>query len=143
VAPVADPVPAPAGPQATASAPAGTWFEGGAEWDFLALTNAERARIGAGALVRDASLDDYARAHAVQMLHAGRIHHSDIGTLLGGWWTVGENVGVGPTVQPIQDALLASPSHYENISHGDYRAMGVGVLADGTGRIWTVHVFAA
>ncbi|MPY92970.1 MAG: hypothetical protein GEV08_07850 [Acidimicrobiia bacterium] len=137
VAPEPDP------PSYGVAAPPGTWFDSTGEWEFLALTNAERARIGVGGLARDASLDEYARAHAVAMMGGGHIYHSEIGNLLGSWWTVGENVGVGPTVQPIQNALLASPPHYQNISLAEYTSMGVGVLADATGRIWTVHIFAA
>lgn len=147
--PEPEPAPAPA-PEPPASpagsgslAPAGTGFDGAAEWDFFSRTNAERSRIGVGALRRDGSLDAYAREHAVQMMNAGRIYHSEIGVLLGGWWTVGENVGVGPAVAPIHQALLDSPPHYANISHSPFTAMGVGVVADAQGRIWTVHVYGA
>lgn len=129
-------------PATIAAPPADATFDTGSESQFLALTNEARAAIGVGALARDASLDSYARAHAVNMAEAGTIYHSHAADLLTVWHLVGENVGVGPSTQPIQDALLASPGHYANISEGAFTRMGIGVTVGADGRIFVAHVFA-
>jgi uncharacterized protein YkwD len=118
-------------------------IDSGAEWSFLALTNQARAAVGVGPLTMDASLQAYARYHAQEMAASGGIYHSDISQLLGPWSTVGENVGVGPSVDAIQNALLASPGHYRNLSDGGFGYVGVGVFVDASGRVWTAHVFAS
>lgn len=130
-------------PATIAAPPAGASFDTGSEYEFLDLTNQARSAIGVGSLTRDASLDAYARAHAVEMAQAGTIYHSHAADLLSVWYTVGENVGVGPTTGPIQDALLASPGHYANISEGAFTHIGIGVTRGADGRIYVAHVFAA
>lgn len=107
------------------------------------MTNATRSGIGIGALSYDAGLEAYAQAHAQVMANAGTIFHSNIADLLGSWSTVGENVGVGPNAELINSALIASPPHYENISYAGYTHMGIGVVFDASGRLYTTHVFAA
>jgi uncharacterized protein YkwD len=114
-----------------------------AETSFLQMTNDTRASIGVAPLRFDASLQAYARQQAQAMADAGRIYHSNIASLLGAWSLVGENVGVGPSVGAINAALIASPSHYHNIAEPAFAAMGVGVVVDGAGRVYTAHVFGA
>jgi uncharacterized protein YkwD len=117
--------------------------DAGSEDAFWQLTNATRVSIGAGALRFDAGLQAYARQQAHAMADAGQLFHSNISNLLGAWSLVGENVGVGPSVGAINDALIASPGHYRNISDPGFTAMGVGVVIDGAGRVFTAHVFGA
>jgi uncharacterized protein YkwD len=117
--------------------------DAGSEDAFWQLTNATRASIGAGALRFDAGLQAYARQQAHAMADAGQIFHSNISNLLGAWSLVGENVGVGPSVGAINNALIASPGHYRNISDPAFTAMGVGVVIDGAGRVFTAHVYGA
>ncbi len=114
-----------------------------AEYEFLADTNATRASIGVAALTMDSSLQAYARNQAQAMADAGTIYHSDIATLLGTWSTVGENVGVGPSVLPIHNALVASPLHYRNLADSTFTNIGIGVVHGNDGRIYTAHVFGA
>jgi uncharacterized protein YkwD len=143
--PVEEPVPvlAPAAEPAPALVAFAPASQSPAEDEFVNLTNSARAAVGLASLQTDAGLHDYAVNQALAMAAAGQIYHSDISVLLGAWYTVGENVGVGPAVGPIQAALLASPGHYANIVHGAYTVMGVGVVVDAAGRVWTAHVFAA
>jgi uncharacterized protein YkwD len=115
----------------------------GAAAEFLAATNASRAAVGAAPLQANAALSAYAVAHAQTMASGGSLYHSDISVLLGGWSTVGENVGVGPSVSAIHAALLASPGHYRNLADPGFSSVGIGVHVDGGGRTWTAHVFAA
>lgn len=118
-------------------------FDPAGEAQFLALTNQTRRGVGLGNLAWDGSLTTYARHHAQVMASEASLHHSHIADLLGSWWLVGENVGVGPDVVAIQNALINSPAHYENIVHPEFTHMGIGVFVDSTGRTWTCHVFAA
>ncbi|MPY94058.1 MAG: hypothetical protein GEV08_13645 [Acidimicrobiia bacterium] len=141
--PAVEQAPAPVEPPAPVAMANVAASQSPAEDHFLALTNATRASVGLGPLRSDAGLHAYAVAQAQAMAAAGNIYHSDISSLLGSWWTVGENVGVGPAVAPIHDALVASPGHYANIAHGGYTSMGVGVVVDAAGRVWTAHVFGA
>lgn len=67
--------------------------------------------------------------------------HSSIGSLLGTWTSVGENIAAGESVSDMFGALVASSGHEANIL-GDFTHMGVGVFKDGNGLMWTCHVFA-
>jgi uncharacterized protein YkwD len=120
---------------------ASAFHDGSAEGSFLAATNAARTAVGVAPLQWDASLIAYARGHASYMAHTGVLQHSTISTLLGRWSIVGENVGVGPSVGAVHQALMASPSHYHNLADGIFTHVGVGVFVDEHGRIWTAHVF--
>jgi len=56
-----------------------------------------------------------------------------------GWRNWGENVGVGPTPQAVEAALMASPGHRANIL-GNYTRMGIGVVV-AAGNIWVTERF--
>lgn len=116
-------------------------FVGSAEGDFASRINSVRSAEGLGALQRSGSLDSYARDWARQMGQNGSLDHSNIGSLLGPWGAVGENVGVGGSVSVIFDALVGSSGHYHNMV-GEWTHMGVGVWRDSQGALWTCHVFA-
>lgn len=123
----------------------GSHVDVAAEAQFLALTNATRASVGAPALHLDAMITAYARNHAQIMANAGSLYHSNISSLFNSteFQRLAENVGVGPTVDSINRALVASPGHYTNLANPTYDTVGIGVFVDGSGRIWTVHVFGA
>lgn len=141
------PAPSPA-PTPTTSPPATSppstatgGFHSGAEGEFTALINSRRAANGLGSLSRSGSLDSHARAWAQRMAEQGSISHSNLGSLLPPWASVGENVASGGSVSGIFNALAASGSHDANML-GDFTHVGVGVWQDGEGSLWTVHVFA-
>lgn len=115
-------------------------FIGGAESDFASRINSLRSSEGLAGLQRSGSLDSYARDWAKQMGQSGSLAHSNIGSLLGPWGAVGENVGVGGSVSVIFDALVGSSGHHDNMV-GDWTHMGVGVWRDAEGALWTCHVF--
>jgi uncharacterized protein YkwD len=110
---------------------------------FFDLLNGVRGSVGLPAFRYDTSLSAYAIAQAQAMAAAGTIFHSNIGSLLGTWSTVGENVGVGPSVDAVHAALVASPGHYANMTNAGFTTVGIGVAVDGAGRVFTAHVFAA
>ncbi len=74
------------------------------------------------------------------MAGQGSLSHSDLGRFLPPWSAAGENVGMGGSVSSLFDALKASPGHRANML-GGYTHFGVGVWVDGSGNLWTTHIF--
>lgn len=141
-----DPVFAPAPDAEGAQTMSGT-FASTTQWDttseggFLRLINQERTSRGKNALKIYWDLEDDARAHSLEMDGAGRIYHNpELGsvTRAGYWSKLGENVGVGGSVDSLHAAFMNSPGHRDNIL-GDYTHVGIGVYNDGT--IWVTVVF--
>jgi hypothetical protein len=75
-----------------------------------------------------------AQQWAEHMAAVGGISHSNLPDGAPGEWTrLGENVGRGPSVDAIHNALVASPEHYKNLTDPGFRYVGVGVVnANGT-----------
>jgi hypothetical protein len=112
------------------SAPAGA--ASAEESRLLALTNQLRASVGAPALAVDESLATVARAWAAKMAAEGTIsHNAQLGTQVTGWSKVSENVGMGPDVDTVHRALVASPSHYANLVDTEVTLVGIGVVTSG------------
>lgn len=122
----------------TTASPGG--FASSAENDFAGRINSYRDGDGLSGLSRHGSLDSYARSWAQTLAERGQLSHSDIGSLLGSWSGVGENVGMGGSVGGIFDALASSSGHRANML-GDFTHFGVGVYEDSDGTLWTAHVF--
>ncbi len=125
-----------------AAAPAGAaTVAPDAEADFVARTNALRAAHGLAPLAVDDDLTAKARDWAQSMAAAGSISHSNLSdNVHSDWHRLGENVGSGPDVASIHDALVNSPSHLANLLDPGFRFVGVGVVnADGT--IFVSEVF--
>lgn len=128
-------------PPATTTTTAAGGFVGSAENEFASSIDSYRSSNGLSALSRNGSLDSYARSWAEQMAANGGLSHSDVGSLLGKWGAVGENIGVGYSVGSLFDAFVGSPRHESNLV-GDFTHVGVGVYQDADGALWTTHVFA-
>jgi uncharacterized protein YkwD len=111
------------------------------ENQFLTLTNAARSAAGVALVSRDPDLEAYARTHVVATSFDGHIYHSNISSLLGPWWLIGENVGVGPNAFAIEHAYEASPPHYENLADPAFKYVGIGVVIDTIGRVFTAEVY--
>ena len=130
-------------PQSTTAPPtteAAGGYESGAESDFASSINSFRSANGESSLSRDGSLDSYARSWAKTMADNSGLSHSNIGSLVPPWSSVGENVGTGGSVGQIFDALVSSGSHSSTML-SDFTHLGVGVYRDSAGALWTVHVF--
>ena len=113
------------------------------ELDFVARINALRVSQGLVPLTIDAHLTDIARSWSAKMAGDGAISHNpDLAAQVGGngWRTLGENVGVGSTVDWLETAFENSPHHYANLIDPDYRWIGVGVVESG-GQIWVTEDF--
>lgn len=115
------------------------------EWErgFVQLTNEARARSNEGALSLDPELSKAARVHTREMVRRDLLYHtveSDLRHRVTRWSTLGENVGVGGTVESLQDAFMNSPPHRANILYTPYRHVGVGVK-EAAGRMWVTVLF--
>lgn len=112
-----------------------------------AMVNATRASRGLSPLQRVVGLVAVARQQSVRMVEEHRLYHNpslglDLDHLGLDWHWSGENVGVGPAVDVIQQAFLDSPHHYENIVRPEYTAIGIGVVGSGGGYVYVTQVFA-
>ena len=118
-------------------------FSAAAESDFISRINGLRSSLGLAGLAGNGALNNYARWWAKQMADSGNFAHSNIGSLLNPWTVVGENIGYGPSVNSIFNALVASPGHYKNMADARFTSVGAGAYLDSSGRLWTAHVFGA
>ncbi len=126
----------------TTEAPSGG-YSSSAESSFRSKINNLRGSVGVAALTSDGGLKSYARNWAKHMADTGDFSHSNIGSLLGPWSRVGENIAYGYSVSSMFDGLKNSSGHYNNMVSPNFTHFGVGVYVDGDGRIWTAHVFAS
>ena len=103
-----------------------------AEAEFVARINALRTGQGLPAFEVHPVLVAKARGWAQTMSDAGRIWHS---TLSDGvtvdWQKLGENVGMGGSVDGLHQAFVASPRHHDNLIDPDFRYVGIGVAMNG------------
>jgi hypothetical protein len=110
--------------------------EPGLETKLVSLTNQERTSRGLAPLQLELQLTRIARDWSTRMAAQGSLSHRPNlgGAIIGSWQRVGENVGVGPSVERIHDAFMNSTGHRNNVL-GDYSRIGVGIYEVG-GRYW-------
>jgi hypothetical protein len=111
------------------------------------MVNKTRAEKGLPPLKSHDQLIAMARGQSDRMEDRGGIYHNpQLGaeaTRRGlNWERIGENVGMGPNVELIQQAFLDSPHHYENIVHPAYNHVGIGVVKGDDGKMYVTQVFA-
>jgi hypothetical protein len=129
-----------AGTLAVAASPAGA-NDPGAEGQFVALTNSLRASKGLPGLSVNGALAAKAQNWAAHMAAVGAISHSVLSDgAPGNWQRLGENVGRGPSVDAIHNALVASPEHYANLTDPGFQTIGVGVV-NANGTYYVAEVF--
>lgn len=102
----------------------------------LWLINEERSARGIPLVAPRDDVIPMALDHSGDMAREGRLwHNPDYFTeanrsrLHAG--ALGENVGYGPTVREIHDALMASESHRHVLLSGRYTVVGIGVVRSG------------
>lgn len=116
---------------------------GADEARFFNLTNQLRASVGVPALALDSGMSDVARGWAQQMAANGGISHNpNRGSQITGWSVLGENVGMGSTVDVVHQALVNSPPHYENLTDAEFTLVGIGV-AYGPNMVYVTEDFMA
>jgi hypothetical protein len=116
---------------------------GSDEDGFVGRVGDERSAAGLAGYAVAPDLVDVARRHAVEMQSEQRLFHNpSLASDVSGWDVVGENVGRGGSVEDLHQALMASPSHRENILSPRFTEIGVGVVVDeDDGELWVVQVF--
>ena len=112
---------------------------------MLALTNQDRETRDRRELGFAAALSNYAKSHSAAMARKGYLVHStdeQLRDALEGYdWTIGgENVGVGGSLDTLEDAFMASKLHRQNILRPDFQRAAVGVIRDGD-RFWVTVIF--
>lgn len=115
------------------------------EKGFLNKINLERTRGGKGQLKLDPELTKVARKHTREMTDKNLLHHTSSRAFrarVTNWQLLGENVGVGGTVESLHIAFMNSPDHKANVMHGSFRHVGIGTRY-AHGRLWVTVVFEA
>jgi uncharacterized protein YkwD len=112
---------------------------------MLALTNSDRERYERGELAFADRLARYAKAHSLAMADDGYIYHStgdQLRRALEGydWELGGENVGVGGSLESLEDAFMASDLHRKNILRRVYDHAAVGIVR-AEDQIWITVIF--
>jgi uncharacterized protein YkwD len=112
---------------------------------MLGLTNEDRAAHDRDDLNFAARLARYAKDHSQAMARKGYLFHSSENQLRGAlegynWEIGGENVGVGGSLESLEDAFMASKLHRENILRESYRHAAIGIIRE-DGRIWITVIF--
>src|ERR1043166_9117163 len=102
------------------------------EASFVSKIKALRAGLGLPALQVNANLVAKARGWAAGMAAAGKIWHSTLSDgITADWEKLGENVGMGGSVDGLHAAFVASPHHYENLVDPDFGYVGIGIAMNG------------
>ncbi len=119
----------------------------GDEGRVRSMVNGTRSGKGLRTLALHDALTAMAREQSDRMADRGDIYHNprlseDINSRGVDWQRVGENVGMGPNVDVIEQAFLDSPPHYENIVHASYDSIGIGVTRGDDGKVYVTQVFA-
>ena len=114
---------------------------------FTMRTNQLRASLGVSAVASHPTLDSKAQSWAQDLAGRGTLVHSDLSSGLErvNWTTIGENLASGSETGDwslrLHNALVASPTHYNNLVDRRFTHMGVGIASAG-GKVYVVEVFA-
>lgn len=111
------------------------------ESEVLALMNAERAGNGLAPVATHADLRDDALRWSQHLVDEGSLSHNpQLAAVTTGWDRLGENVGVGPTIDALHNAFMASSGHRGNVL-GDYDYVGIAVVEETPTKLWVTVVF--
>lgn len=113
------------------------------EAEFIGRINDLRGSQGLPHLSTDeGQLRDVAVSWSASMADAGGIsHRPNLGEVApSSWIRLGENVGVGSSVEALHNAFVASPGHYRNLVDPAFQIISVGVVVR-DGRIFVTENF--
>jgi uncharacterized protein YkwD len=128
---------------ATAQTKGTCWEVKPDEKAFAADSNKVRDKLGKPKLQLDPQLSRAARLHTREMFKRDLLYHTPGDKLtrrVTNWSTLGENVGVGYSVESLQDAFLNSPGHRANILSSGFKYFGVGTV-ERDGKLWVTVIF--
>jgi hypothetical protein len=121
------------------ASPAGASSE---SYDFLSRVNASRQAHGLRSLTMRSDLVSVAYNWTQHMAANNSLEHNPrLTSQVKNWQSVGENVGVGPTVKDIEDAFMNSAHHRENILDPGYTEVGIATVRDSRGQLWVTQDF--
>ncbi|MBW3589792.1 MAG: CAP domain-containing protein [Actinobacteria bacterium] len=113
---------------------------------LYALVNSERAKVNLPALDVQPWAESMASEHSVRMAGARSIWHNDDyfanGRRAMGSNFLGENVGMGVSVEGAHQSLMESPPHRQNILDSRFDHLGIGIARDEDGMIYVTEGFA-
>lgn len=115
------------------------------EKGFLNKINLERKLGGKVQLNLDPELTKVARKHTREMTDKNLLHHTtptQFRKRVTNWQLLGENVGVGGSVDSLHVAFMNSRDHRVNVMKGTFRNVGIGTRY-AHGRLWVTVVFEA
>ncbi len=112
---------------------------------LLSLTNGDRVAHDKAAVDLDAKVSRYAKVHSREMAEAGYLYHSTdpqlVGALKGRDWSIGgENVGMGSSLDGLEEAFMDSKPHRKNILRSAFDHAAVGIAKSG-GTFWVTVIF--
>lgn len=116
-----------------------------ADKSFISKHNQARRARGLPALRPDIHLGKVAKKHTNEMVTRNLLYHTShtqLASRVTRWSTLGENVGVGGTVDSLFSAFMNSPGHKANILYSPFNHVGVGTRKAG-GRLWVTVIFEA
>lgn len=109
---------------------------------FVSKTNSARQSRGLRPYVVKSDLNAVAARHSARMASKNSLYHNpSLGSEVSGWQVVGENVGMGGSVDSIHQAFMDSTSHRDNILSRTFTEIGIGTVTDDRGVIWVTQVF--
>lgn len=92
-------------------------------------------------LAVNGTVDSFAQAAAERIAGSQSLIHSNLNPLLGHCLSAGEVIGYGPDISTVMNAFAKSSSHWSVIQGSKWNAMGTGVAADSSGKLWVAVVF--
>ena len=111
------------------------------ESQLLSLTNEIRTSNGLSPLTIDSQLSRVAQRWAGTLAERGVIsHNSSLPSQVTGWKLLGENVGVGGTVDAVHAGWVASATHHQNLVDPSFTKVGFGIVRPDA-RVFVVQVF--
>jgi uncharacterized protein YkwD len=114
--------------------------------------NALRIANGRPALTRDGYIDGLCRQHAQYMATANTLSHDNFSARCSAIWTsipamhaCAENVlqnNLPCNANDMAQQWFLSPPHNANMLNAAYTISGMGIVIDGSNRIWACQLFA-
>jgi uncharacterized protein YkwD len=112
------------------------------ESEFVSRTNSARSSHGLAGYAVRYDLTSVARRQAARMASSRSIYHNpNLGSEVGNWRALAENVGKGGDVASIHNAFMGSSSHRANILSTTYTEVGIGTARGNDGQIYVSEVF--